>query len=152
LWRKTRIYAMAFLLLALCLCWPSVGGCSASRTFEISENELQMLEEHLTALMQNNNELERLLNESGLELTTASTALIESRTEISKLKNRLEKLQQETNQLSESLRIANNELQNARISFRESEKEHDRIEGRLRNQRNIWEIICVIVAGVAIAK
>ena len=143
---------MAFLLLALCLCWPCAGGCSPSRTFEISENELQMLEEHLTALMQNNNELERLLNESGLELTTASTALIESRTEISKLKNRLEKLQQETNQLSESLRIANNELQNARISFRESEKEHDRIEGRLRNQRNIWEIICVIVAGVAIAK
>ena len=147
--RKRTILSLAFCLLAFV---SSVGICSANQQYTISETELQTLSEHLIALEQNNSELERLLNESGVELTTASTALLESRNEISKLKAQLTKLQQETNQLSESLRIANNELQNARISFRESEKERDKIEGRLRTQRNIWEILCFLAVGTAIAK
>ena len=71
MWRKTRLCATAFLLLALCLCWPSVGGCSPNRTFEITENELQMLEQHLTALEANNNELLNLLAASTLDLNEA---------------------------------------------------------------------------------
>ncbi len=152
MWRKTRLLSILLISAFFCLCAPSAGICSANRTYEISETELQTLSEHLTALEQNNSELERLLNESGVELTTASTALIESRNEIEKLQTQLKKLQQETNQLSESLRIANSELQNARISFRESEKERDRIEGRLRTQRNIWEVLCFLAVGVAVAK
>ena len=64
----------------------------------------------------------------------------------------LTELQAETKSLSESLKTANEELKRASESFKASERERDKIEGRLRNQRNIWEILCVIVAGVAIAK
>lgn len=152
MWRKTRLLSTLLILACLFLFAPSRGICSPSRQYTISETELQTLNNHLIALEQNNSELEKLLNESGVELTTASTALLESRNEISKLKEQLTRLQQETNQLSESLKIANKELQNARISFRESEKEHDKIEGRLRTQRNIWEVLCAIAVGVAVAK
>lgn len=152
MWKKTKLCATAFLLLVLCLCWPSVGGCSPSRTFEISESELQMLEQHLNALEANNNELLNLLNASTLDLNEASQSLSASKKELETLRMQLTELQAETKRLSESLRIANAELKRASESFKASERERDKIEGRLRNQRNIWEILCVIVAGVAIAK
>lgn len=151
MWKRSLAFIFG-LSLFFCLSSAFAGICCANQKYEISETELQTLSDHLSALEQNNSELERLLNESGVELTTASTALLESRKEIEKLQTQLKMLQQETNQLSESLRIANNELQNARISFRESEKEHDIIEGRLRTQRNIWEVLCAIAVGVAVAR
>lgn len=151
MWKRSLAFIFG-LSLFFYLSSAFAGTCYASRQYTISETELETLSDHLTALEQNNSELERLLNESGVELTTASTALLESRNEISRLKEQLKTLQQETNQLSESLKIANNELQNARISFRESEKEHDRIEGRLRTQRNIWEALFAVAVGVAVAK
>lgn len=152
MWRKTRLYATAFLLLALCLCWPCAGGCSPSRTFEISENELQMLEQHLNALEANNDELLNLLAASTLDLNEASQSLSASKKELETLRMQLTELQAETKSLSESLKTANEELKRASESFKASERERDKIEGRLRNQRNIWEILCVIVAGIAIAK
>lgn len=152
MWRKTRLCAMAFLLLALCLYWPCVGGCSPSRTFEISESELEMLEQHLNALEENNNELLNLLNASTLDLNEASQSLSASKKELETLRMQLTELQAETKRLDESLRTANAELQNARESFRKSEKERDKIEGRLRTQRNIWEALFAVAVGVAIAK
>lgn len=147
--RKRTILSLAFCLLAFVSC---VGICSANQQYTISATQLEALQNHLNALEQNNSELERLLNESGVELTTASTALLESRNEISRLKEQLIKLQTETNQLSESLRIANEELKRASASFKASERERDRIEGRLRNQRTIWQIVAVMIGGVAIVK
>lgn len=152
MWRKTRLCAMAFLLLALCLYWPCVGGCSPSRTFEISESELLTLEQHLNALEANNNELLHLLNASELDLSEASQSLSASRQELATLKAQLETLQAETKSLSESLRTANEELKRASESFKASEQEHDRIEGRLRTQRNIWEALFAVAVGVAVAR
>lgn len=152
MWRKTRLCAMAFLLLALCLCWPCAGGCSPSRTFEISESELLMLEEHLTALEANNNELLNLLAASTLDLNEASQSLSASKKELETLRMQLTELQAETKSLSESLKTANEELKRASESFKASERERDKIEGRLRTQRNIWEALFAVAVGVAVAR
>ena len=152
MWRKTRLCATAFLLLALCWCWPSVGGCSPSRMYEISESELQMLEQHLNALEANNNELLNLLAASTLDLNEASQSLSASRKELETLRMQLTELQAETKSLSESLKTANEELKRASESFKASERERDKIEGRLRTQRNIWEALFAVAVGVTVAK
>lgn len=152
LWRKTRLCATAFLLLVLCLCLPSAGTCSPSQTYQISENELQMLEQHLNALEANNNELLNLLAASTLDLNEASQSLSASKKELETLRMQLTELQAETKSLSESLQTANDELRKAAESFKASEKERDRIEGRLRTQRNIWEVLFAVAVGVAVAR
>ena len=152
MWRITKFYVMAFSLLALCLCWPSVGICSPSRTFEISESELLTLEQHLNALEANNNELLNLLNASTLDLNEASQSLSASKKELETLRMQLTELQAETKRLSESLKTANEELKRASESFKASERERDRIEGRLRTQRNIWEALFAVAVGVAVAR
>ena len=152
MWRKTKFCVMAFSLLALCLCWPCAGGCSPSPQYTITEEELTALEDHSNALMQNISELERLLTASNLDLTTASTALAESQIEIAQLQNQLSGLKAQMQTLSESLTIANAELQDARKSFAASERERDKIDGRLRTQRNIWEALFFVAAGVAAAR
>lgn len=150
MWRKVRL--IIFLsALACCLWWPSVGGCSESRMYQISESELTALQNHLNALELNNSELLSLLNASGTDLSKASSSLNEQRNELTKLKNELTALQAETQRLSESLQTANAELQSARESFKQSEKERDRIESRLRTQRNIWEALFAVAVGVAVA-
>ncbi len=151
MWR-INWFVVSSLLLLFCFSAPVHGTCSENRMYQISEEELTMLETHLAALESNNNELLSLLAASNLDLNAASTALKESRQELSTLKKQLTELQAETQTLSASLEIVNQELANASASFKASEKERDRIENRLRNQRNIWEVLCCIAVGVAVAK
>ena len=152
MWTITRDYAISFLLLGLFLCWPSVGICSESQTYTISATQLEMLQNHLTALEANNNELLNLLAASTLDLNEASQSLSASKKELETLRMQLTELQAETKSLSESLKTANEELKRASKSFKASERERDKIEGRLRTQRNIWEILCVIAVGVAVTR
>jgi len=152
MWRKTKFLSASLIAAFLFLFWQSVGICSESRTYTISETQLETLSYHLTALEQNNNELLSLLNESNLDLSEASLSLSESKKELETLKVQLAALQAETKRLDASLRTANAELQSARESFRRSEQERDKIEGRLRNQRNLWEFLCLVAVGVAVAK
>lgn len=153
MWKIKKVFFIMLLLAAsLCLWWPSVGGCSPSRTFEISESELLTLEQHLNALEANNTELLNLLNASTLDLNEASQSLSASKQELETLRMQLTELQAETKRLSESLKTANEELKRASESFKASERERDRIEGRLRTQRNIWEALFAVAVGVAVAK
>ena len=149
MWKTIRLCIIAASLAFLCLCWPSAGSCSESQTYTISATQLEALQNHLTALEQNNSELLSLLDASEMDLTEASQSLSASKKELETLRTQLTALQAETRRLDESLRIANAELQNARESFRQSEQEHDRIEGRLRTQRNVWEVLFFLAAGVA---
>ena len=149
---KTKSCAVCFIAAFSFLFWPAVGGCSPNQMYQISETELEMLQNHLIALERNNSELLRLLDESNLDLSRASSSLSASKSEIETLKAQLQALQAETKSLSESLRIANAELQNAKASFKASERERDRIEGRLRTQRNIWEALFAVAVGVAVAR
>lgn len=152
MWRITKRYIMPLLLAACCLCSPSVGGCSGSQTYQLSESELTALEQHLIALEANNNELLHLLNASELDLSEASQSLSASRQELATLKAQLETLQAETKSLSESLRTANEELMRASESFKASERERDKIENRLRTQRNVWEALFAVAVSVAVAR
>lgn len=158
MWRKARLI-ISLLALACCLWWPCVGGCSESRTYQISESELQMLEQHLAALEANNNELLMLLSESDDGLTIAAEELTKLRQELSEAKKRLAEsqtslmqMQRDAEDARQSLQTANADLQSARESFRASERERDKTESRLRTQRNIWEVLCLIAVGVAAGK
>jgi chromosome segregation ATPase len=150
---KTKVFCiMVFALLSLFLSWPSVGICSESRTYTISETELTQLQNHLDALANNNAMLQNILSESGEELTKALDALMMSQKELEKLRAELLTCKTEAESARQSLAIANSELAKASESFKASERERDKIEGRLRTQRNIWEVLCAIAAGIAIAK
>jgi chromosome segregation ATPase len=152
MWKITRFYAISFLLLALCWCWPSVGGCSESPTFTISASELQTLQNHLDALEANNNLLQEILSASDESLTAALDALMKSQAELATLKIQLETAKKDALSAQESLKTANEELARASESFKASERERDRIENRLRNQRNVWEVLCLVAVGVAAAR
>ncbi len=149
MWKTIRLCIIASSLAFLCLCWPSAGSCSTNQMYQISATQLEALSSHLNALEKNNAELLSLLDASEMDLTEASQSLSASKKELETLREQLTELQAETKRLDESLRTANAELQNARESFRKSEKEHDRIEGRLRTQRNVWEVLFFLAAGVA---
>ena len=152
MWKKTRLLNILLISAFLCLSFPCVGSCSESRTYQISESELTALENHLTALEANNNELLNLLAASTLDLNEASQSLSASKKELETLRMQLTELQAETKSLSESLKTANEELKRASESFKASERERDKIEGRLRTQRNIWEALFAVAVGVAVAR
>jgi len=154
MWTKARIYIMALSLLAFCLCWPCVGSCSAGAgpTYTITASELETLEAHLNALEMNNKTLSAILSESGEELTQALNALTQSQTELTKLKAELKACKAEAESARASLVTANEELQKASESFKASEAAHRRRENQLERQRLLWQIITVIVGGVAVAK
>ncbi len=85
-------------------------------------------------------------------MTAALDALMKSQAELTTLKIQLERAKSEALSAQESLKTANLELERAAESFRQSEKERDKIENRLRNQRNIWEVLCLVAVGVAVAR
>lgn len=145
---------LSIIFLLPLLFWLSapVGFCSGSQTYQISETQLMALENHLNALEANNAELMTLLNESEMELTEATRQLNESKNQIAKLRNQLRVLKNESEEARQSLSIANAELRKASEYFKASERAHEKIEGRLRTQRNIWEAIAAVLAGVCIAR
>ena len=151
MWTKKQVF-MYGLSLYFCLSLAFAGICSASPTYTISESELATLQSHLNALEQNNETLKMILSESDESLTAALDALMKSQQELTTLKIQLERAKNDALSAQESLKTANLELERAAESFRQSEKERDKIENRLRNQRNIWEVLCFVAVGVAVAR
>ena len=153
MWTKIEksicVSAICSLLLLLLF---SVGYCSPSTTYQISESELLTLENHLTTLEQNNETLKAILSESNEDLTIALDALMKSQNELATLKMQLQQAKSDAESAKNSLKIANEELAKAAQSFKQYEKDRDKIEGRLRNQRNIWEVLCFVAVGVAVSK
>lgn len=152
MWTKTRLLNILLISAFLCLSLPCVGICSESRTYQISESELLTLQNHLTALEKNNETLKAILSESNEDLTIALDALMKSQNELATLKMQLQQAKSDAESAKNSLAIANQELQKAAQSFKQYEKERDKVEGRLRNQRNIWEVLCFVAVGVAVAR
>ena len=128
------------------------GICYANQTYTISESELMTLETNLQTLEQHNETLKAILSTQGSELAEALNLLTQSQEELTKLRNELKACKNDLNLSQESLKIANDELAKAAQSFKQYEQERDKVEGRLRNQRNIWEVLCLVAVGVAVAK
>lgn len=152
MWNVKKCIVSLALSSACLLSLSGYGSCSQSQMYQISESELETLSNHLTMLEQNNETLKRILSESGEELTAALNALTESQKELTMLRSELIQCKSDAQSAKESLERANLELQKASESFKASEKERDRIESRLRNQRNIWEFLCAVAVGVAVAR
>ena len=152
MWTKTRLLSTLLMSACLFLFAPSRGICSPSQTYEISETELQTLEQNLATLEQHNATLKAILTTQDSELTEALNLLTKSQEELAKLKAELQIARQETQSARNSLEIANEELKKASQSFKQYEKERDKTENRLRNQRNIWEVLCFVAVGVAVAR
>lgn len=145
---------LSIILLLPLLFWLSapVCFCSESQTYTINETQLMALEAHLNALEANNAELMTLLDESNQDLTEATKQLNESKNQIAELRRELQALKNESEEARRSLTTANEELKKASESFKASERAHERIKGRLRTQRNVWEAIAAVLAGVCIAR
>jgi chromosome segregation ATPase len=122
--------------------------CGAEATYTITENQLITLESNLSELEQNNETLLSLLNGSETDLQIAKEQLSESAKEIEKLTAQLKALKAESEWAQQSLEIANIELQNALTSVKQLEDKKRRIE----RQRNMWEVIAVILGGIAITR
>ena len=152
MWIKKNSINVCFLLAALFLLFPCVGGCSENPTYTISESELMTLETNLATLEQHNATLKSILTTQDGELTEAINLLMKSQEDLAKLKAELQIARQETQSAQDSLMIANKELQKASQSFKQYEAERDKTENRLRNQRNIWEFLCAVAVGVAVAR
>ena len=150
MWKKLYVSLVLCALACLSLGWH--GTCYASQTYTISESELLTLQNHLTALEQNNETLKAILSESNEDLTIALDALMKSQNELATLKAQLQQAKNDAESAKNSLAIANQELAKASQSFKAYEKERDKIEGRLRNQRNLWEVLCFVAVGVAVAR
>lgn len=145
---------LSIILLLLLSLWlsPSVGFCSESQTYQVSETQLTALENHLNVLEANNAALMTLLNESNQELTEATQQLNESRKQIVELRAQLQALKNESQRARQSLKTANEELKKASEYFKQSEAAHAKIEGRLRMQKNVWEALAAVFAGICIAR
>ncbi len=147
-----RLLVMCVIALFSAWYWPSAGGCSPTPTYTISESELQTLESHLLQLEQNNNALVTALSASEMDSASALKELTEARQELTLLRLELTRYRKEAESASESLTIAQDELNNALKSLKESEAAHARTENRLRNQRTAWQIIALILGGVAVTR
>ena len=152
MWIRKNSINVCFLLAALFLLFPCVGGCSENPTYTISESELMTLETNLATLETHNATLKAILTTQDGELTEALNLLMKSQEDLAKLKAELQKAKSETQSAQESLMIANKELQKASQSFKAYEVERDKTENRLRNQRNVWEVLCLVAVGVAVAR
>ena len=152
MWTKISFSKALFIAGFLLLCCLSVGFCSPNQTYTISESELMTLEQNLQTLEMHNEMLKAILTTQDSELTEALNLLTRSQEELAKLRNELKIARQETQSARNSLQIANQELQKASESFKQYEKERDKTENRLRNQRNIWEVLCFVAVGVAVAR
>ena len=150
MWKKLCVSLVLCALACLSVGWH--GTCYANQTYTISESELQTLQNHLTALEKNNETLKAILSESNEDLTIALDALMQSQEDLAKLKAELQIARQETQSARNSLQIANDELRKASQSFKQYEAARDKTENRLRNQRNIWEVLCLVAVGVAMAR
>lgn len=158
--RKSWTVAITCFLLAVSwLFVPCSGICSPNQTYQISETQINELQNILSGLASDNETLQNLLTESSAELQTATdeserlkVLLTRANHQLTELQQQLQALKQESENARTSLDAANKELKQASESFKASMKEHERIEGRLRMQRNIWTVIACILGGVAAAR
>jgi chromosome segregation ATPase len=163
--KKIKIMCVSVLLsLGLFCSVQSVGFCY--ETYQITADQLEMLQTNLTVLQENNEKLKTLLMESNQDLTTASeqsdslsnqivtldSQLTESQNQIAILKQQLVTLKQQTVTAQTSLQTANEDLASASVSFKKYEKDQEKIENRLREQKNIWQVIAGIATGYALTK
>ena len=153
--------------LSVCLLWLPCGTSYAQQqTVEMSLTDLTILEQNCTAqeaaLQQSMLELEaarQLLTQSEQEMTELLQELSNSedicaelRQELAKLKVESVKLKSELSLLKISSVKASQELAKAEQSLNAAEKAYKKDRKKQVRQTRIWQMIAVVLGGVAIAR
>ena len=136
---KSRDFMLLPLLLALCFL-PALCGYSvqAEAMYQISEGELNQLQNNLTELKAHSSQKQELLNQQQKQLAEAQTQLETANRQLEKSRELNEQTQKSLDKVNQSL----TEL--------EKEAQH-KIQIKTR-QRNLWISIAAICAAAAIAK
>ena len=131
----------------------------SNKALSEARRELTASEEQVRALRTQSEKLKEQLRASQEALTISqneaaqlSSALTAQRSEIAQLKERLTGLGSESENAASALQRANESLQSTRLEFQKNEQEHARREKRLNNKITVWQIIAVILGGVALGK
>ncbi len=94
-------------------------------------------------------ESETALTLSESELAVAKQELAKQKKELSALTMLLKKQSNELDLLSEQLTSANAYLEQAKAEFLLADKKHKQKENSLRCERTLWQIISIVLAGIA---
>ena len=124
----------------------------ARRELTASEEQVRALQEQSATLKEQLRASQEALTISQNEAVQLSSALTAQRSEIAQLKERLTGLESESENAASALQRANESLQNTRLEFQKNEQAHARREKRLNNKIAAWQIIAVILGGVALSK
>ena len=124
----------------------------ARQELTASEEQVRALREQSATLKEQLRASQEALTISQNEAVQLSSALTAQRSEIAQLKERLTGLGSESENAASVLQRANESLQNTRLEFQKNEQEHARREKRLNNKITVWQIIAVILGGVALSK
>lgn len=130
------------LLLSLLFCYWLLGGSATAwasetpeKTYQITETQLQALEQKLTLL-------DQVLAQQNPELTTLQLQLTESRRELATLRNEL-------NMSKEQLTKAEESLRNANLYLEQCAAEEKKKRLKIKAQRNTY--FCLMVAAAVAA-
>ena len=124
----------------------------ARQELTASEERVRMLQEQSATLKEQLRASQEALTISQSEAAQLSSELTEQRREIAQLRARLTGLGNESENAASALQRANESLQSTRLEFQKNEQEHARREKRLNNKITVWQIIAVILGGVALSK
>jgi len=159
-----NILRITSLLLFCLLFWSQAlySSCSASSqdtmivlTQEQSTELLEMLKQQESALTEALSLVEQAqteLDESNQELIACQAELLKQKRELTALKKILTEQQNELSLASKSIASANTSLEQAKKDMIKLDEQHKAKERKLTAQKTFWQIISIVLGGVAIAK
>ena len=144
MWRLGKFFFAALFLSFAALLLGCGSASARERTYEITEEELVLLEENLSELSTvNDGQREKLANLQE-KLKASETRLEASERNSRMLSARLDLLSKELTEQASS-------LENANRLLKEYEQEERRTRRRLERQRNMAYIIAALAVGVCVA-
>ncbi len=118
----------------------------------MTEAQMMQWQTDLKTLEQKTSELEKLMTISGADLSTAQTALLESKKEQERLSEQLTELQELTKKQEESLQTSERLLQETENSWKKSERLAERERRKLERKKTIWEVLAIAATIAAVVK
>ena len=117
-----------------------------------SEEALQIAKTALKESAINLKAARKELKQSKAELTALQMELKEQQEETLRLRKQLQQLQEKSASVSGSIEAAQKYLNDTREEILANEKAHTKTEKELKNKITAWQIVAVIIGGIAICK
>ena len=117
-----------------------------------SEEALQIAKTALKESAINLQAARKELKQSKAELTALQMELKEQQEETLRLRKQLQQLQEKSSSVSGSVEAAQKYLNDTREEILANEKAHAKTEKELKNKITAWQIVAVIIGGIAICK